>query len=256
MSGAPWTVEAIYRHPVKSLGSEALESVSVQPGGTLPHDRTWAIAHGGAWDASNPAWMGGSAKMVSTSSAPRLAQVITRLEETTGSVHLAHPDLGELSVQPSDPLHHPVLTNWIKPLLEGTGRKGPFQVCEAPGVAFTDFEDTHVSIATCNSLRALEQHVGQSLEDSRFRMNLWLEGPAPWSELDWVDRDVEIGEVRLKVIARDARCNATNANPATGKRDTQIPGLLRKIFGHMDFGVYAQVTRGGSIARGDTAQLI
>ena len=249
-----WSLAAIYRHPIKSLGEEALDEVTLRAGQAIPHDRTWAIAHGGAWDPENPAWMGGSAKMVSTTYVPRLSQMKTRFEEATGSVHLSHPDLGELSVQPSDPLHHTVLTGWIEPLLEGMGRVGPFHVCEAPGVAFTDFEDTHLSIATDNSLRALSEHIGQPLEHIRFRMNLWLEGPAPWSELEWVGQEIEIGETRLSIIGRDARCNTTNANPSTGKRDTQIPAYLRKTFGHMDFGVYAQVTRGGTIRAGDRAK--
>lgn len=256
MTDAAWTLSAIYRHPIKSLGEEALDTVALAAGEAMPHDRKWAISHGGAWDPGAPGWIGGSAKMVSTSYVPRLAQMKVRYEEPTESAHLSHPDLGELSVQPSDPLHHNVLTNWIEPLLEGTGREGPFHVCEAPGVAFTDFEETHISIATANSLRALEQHLGQSLEHIRFRMNLWLEGPTPWSELDWVGRELEVGGVRLQIIGRDARCNATNANPATGTRDMQIPAYLRKTFGHLDFGLYAQVTHGGAISRGDTARLV
>ena len=256
MAHAPWRLDALYRHPVKSLGEEALDQATLAPGHAMPWDRKWAIAHGGAWDPANPGWMGGSAKMVSTTYVPRLAQMQVRFEETTESVHLSHPDLGALSVQPSDPLHHPVLTRWIEPLLEGTGREGPFHVCEAPGVAFTDFEETHISIATGNSLRALEQHIGQSLEHIRFRMNLWLEGPAPWSELDWVGQEIEIGEARIKIIGRDQRCNTTNANPATGQRDTQIPAFLRRQFGHMDFGVYAQITQGGTIRKGDAARLV
>lgn len=256
MTSVPWTLDAIYRHPIKSLGEEALEEVVLEAGRPMPHDRIWAISHGGAWNPAEPVWMGGSARMVSTTYVPRLAQMKARYEDATASVHLSHPDLGELSVQPSDPLHHAVLTGWIEPLLEGTGREGPFHVCEAPGVAFTDFEETHLSIATGNSLRALGEMAGQALEHIRFRMNLWLEGPAPWSELDWVDREVEIGEARLRIIGRDTRCNATNANPDTGTRDTQIPALLRKRFGHLDFGVYAQVTRGGPIRVGDTARLV
>lgn len=252
-----WTLARIYRHPIKSLGEEALEAVTLEAGKPVPHDRTWAIAHAGAdWDPCAPAWIGGGAKVVNQTWVPRLAQMQVRYDATTASVHLSHPDLGDLSVQPSDPLHHPVLTAWIEPLLEGTGRQGPFHVCEAPGVAFTDFEETHVSIATLTSLRALEQHIGQALEHIRFRMNLWLEGPPAWSDLDWVGREIEIGEARLQIIERDKRCNATNASPKTGGRDTQIPATLHKTFGHMDFGVYAQVVRGGAIGRGDTARLV
>ncbi|MFK7943451.1 MAG: MOSC domain-containing protein [Paracoccaceae bacterium] len=252
-----WSLTNIYRHPIKSLGEEALDQVALAVGQPMPHDRKWAIAHAGAdWDPTNPTWISGSARVVNQTQVPRLAQMHVRFEEASESVHLAHPDLGELSVQPSDPLHHPVLTKWIEPLLEGTGRKGPFHVCQTPGVAYTDFEDTHISIATVTSLRVLSQMTGQDLDHIRFRMNLWLDGPEAWSELDWVGREVEIGETRLKIIGRDARCNATNANPATGTRDTQIPALLRKTFGHMDFGVYAQVSKGGVVAKGDIAQLV
>ena len=146
--------------------------------------------------------------------------------------------------------------DWIAPLTQGTPSTGPFQFCDVPGVTFTDFEETHISIATGNSLRALSQRIGQPLEHIRFRMNLWLEGPPAWSELDWVGRELQIGPARLAIIARDERCNATNANPATGKRDTQIPALLRKEMGHMDFGVYAQVIQGGTVRPGDEASLV
>lgn len=252
-----WSLTDIYRHPVKSLGQEALDHVTLSVEQPMPHDRKWAIAHGGAdWDPAAPHWIGGSASVVNQAHVPRLAQITTRYDESVGELHLAHPDLDALVVNPSDSAHHDRLTAWVEPLLDGTRRTGPFQVCEAPGVAFTDFEDTHISIATGNSLRELEGHAGIALEHIRFRMNLWLDGPPAFSELDWVDREVEIGEVGLKVIARDARCSATNASPLTGERDTQLPGLLQRHYGHMDFGVYARVSRGGEIRRGDGARLL
>jgi len=144
----------------------------------------------------------------------------------------------------------------VAPLTEGSTRSCPFRVCEAPGVAFTDFEDTHVSIATLGSLRALEEMAGQKLEAIRFRMNLWLDGPEAWEDLDWTGREIRIGEARLKVIGRDERCNATNANPATGTRDTELPGLLYKTFGHKDFGIYATVIESGTVRRGDKVSLL
>lgn len=252
-----WSLTDIYRHPVKSLGEEALETVILEAGKPMPHDRMIAIAHGSSeWAADTPGWIGGSRNVVNQTQVPRLAQIKTSYEPASGRLSLSHPDLGDLTVTPGSQADDDKLMDWVAPLTEGTPSTGPFQICRAPGVAYTDFEDTHISIATGNSLRALEERVGKQLEHIRFRMNLWLEGPPAWSDLDWVGREVEIGEVRLKVIGRDARCNATNANPATGGRDTQIPALLRKDLGHMDFGVYAQVVRGGVIKRGNEARLV
>ena len=42
------------------------------------------------------------------------------------------------------------------------------------------------------------------------------------------------------------------ANPATGRRDADTLGALGDL-GHQEFGVYAQVIDGGTLALGDTA---
>ena len=68
--------------------------------------------------------------------------------------------------------------------------------------------------------------------------------------------DSIFNEARLKIIMRDKRCNATTANPRTGTRDVQVPAILQQHLGHMDFGVYAQVTKGGTVRQGDEARLI
>ena len=180
---------------------------------------------------------------------PRLAQLTAGFDEATGTLSLNHPDLGETRIRPD--AEGAALCDWIAPLAEGTTRSGPFQICQAPGVAFTDFEDTHLSIASMSSLRALEEMAGQRLELVRFRMNIWLEGLAPWEELDWVGREISLGETRVKITARDKRCNATTASPLTGQRDAQVPALLQSRFGHMDFGVYGQVVSGGVLRVGD-----
>ena len=38
-------VVEIWRHPIKSHGREALSTVAVTAGQTLPLDRAWAVAH-------------------------------------------------------------------------------------------------------------------------------------------------------------------------------------------------------------------
>src|SRR5512145_3175803 len=49
------SVRAIFRYPVKGLSAEALERVALEPGGTLPYDRAWAIENGqGRFDPEQP----------------------------------------------------------------------------------------------------------------------------------------------------------------------------------------------------------
>lgn len=237
---------AIYRHPVKSLGEEPLARASLAPGRPIAWDRVWAVAHGeSAFDASAPEWVK-SRNFVIQSQNPALAQITCAFDEAAETIRLAHPGHGAITLRPAGA--HPELSDWIAPL---TCRPGPYRIARLPGATLHDFPDTHISIGSLSSLRELEEMAGRTLEHIRFRMNLWLDGFAPWSEFGW--NDVTVGDARLKTIARVTRCNATNANPATGARDTELQKLLHARFGHMDFGVYAQVVTGGDIAVDDEA---
>ena len=55
-----------------------------------------------------------------------------------------------------------------------------------------------------------------------------------------------------RVDRKNGRCGATNVNPATGRRDLDIPGSLRAAFGHKNLGVYLIAREGGQIAVGDS----
>lgn len=248
-----WTLGEIYRHPVKSLGEEALQSVRLETGKPLPFDRVWAIAHGNTdWSETAPKWAV-PGNFVNQTHVPQLAQIEASFNEGTGMLTLRHPDRPFLRIQPGTEEGNAALTDWVAPMAD-QARPGPYRVCQAPGVAFTDFKETHVSIASTRSRALLEQICGKTLDPIRFRMNVWIDGMDPWAEFDLVGREIEIGSVRLQVIGRCERCNATNASPETGQRDTQIPSLLRRRYGHMDFGIYAQVLSGGEIRLGDYAR--
>ena len=48
----------------------------------------------------------------------------------------------------------------------------------------------------------------------------------------------------FQVDRRNGRCGATNPDPVTGRRDLNIPGSLRKMFGHKDLGIYLGMHHG------------
>lgn len=238
----------IRRHPVKGLGEEAVDRVALAPGAPLPWDRVWAIAHGGSgFDEAAPDWRH-CRELMNVSRAPELAQVRVAFDDAAGALSLTHPDLGDLRVEAAS--GGAAICDWIAPIADKYA-KGPYRLISAAPQAMTDFEDTHISIASMSSLRALAELAGAELQLRRFRMNLWLEDLAPWEELDWIGREITVGAARFRITARDKRCMATHANPETGARDVEVTRLLHGAFGHMDFGVYAQVVEGGEIAVGD-----
>lgn len=102
----------------------------------------------------------------------------------------------------------------------------------------------------------MEDFVGAPVDPLRFRGNLDVSGFAAWEELDWVGRDLAIGEVRFRVVQRTVRCAATEVDPVTAERDLRIPAALQKRLGHADCGVYAEAIDAGRIAVGDALRLI
>ena len=89
------------------------------------------------------------------------------------------------------------------------------------------------------------------IDPLRFRANIYIDGAKPWEEFDWVGSEIRIGNVVFAVDRKNGRCGATNVNPATGRRDLDIPGSLRAAFGHKNLGIYLIVRDGGEIAVGD-----
>ena len=116
---------------------------------------------------------------------------------------------------------------------------------------FMDKPDNVVSLINLATVRSLEQKWGCEIDPLRFRANFYVDGIRPWEEFDWIGSDILLGDVVCHVDRRNGRCGATNVNPATGQRDLDIPGSLRRDFGHKDLGVYLVVRKGGKVVVGD-----
>ncbi|MGB3555621.1 MAG: MOSC domain-containing protein [Jannaschia sp.] len=234
---------AIWRHPVKGIGREALQSAELSASAPLPGDRAWALLHGEAEDTD--AWQPRRNFLV-TASGPRLAQVEAVTEG--GRITLTHPQEGTLTIDPGRDGAR--LIDWVRPLWP-EDRPVPMRLAKAPPEGMADNGQAQVAILNRASLRALSERVGQKLEETRFRGNLVLDGLPPWGEFDWIGTMIRIGPVTLRVTDRIGRCRATEASPVTGRRDADTLAALRDGWGHRDFGVYATVLGGGKVTVGD-----
>ena len=241
----------ICRHPIKAHGREDLVSVLLAAGEGLPFDRHWAVAHDAAklvagW---NPC-----VNFARGAKAPGLMAISAKLDEASGTVTLMHPTKPDLVFRPDDADDLAQFLDWVRDL-NPPDRAQPLQIVKA-GVAMTDTDFPSVSIFGLASNRDLSARMGQDLSPHRWRGNLWVDGLAPWAEFDWVGRDLQIGNALLHVHERIVRCKATAANPSTGQIDADTLGALQGGYGHQEFGVYAQVVRGGILALGDKVTLL
>ncbi len=236
----------IWRHPIKAIGRESLERVTLSAGNWLPEDRLWAVAHerskltGNGWEKK--------VNFLRGVTDPNLMAVTCTLDDATGRISMSHPEVGVLEFHPET--EPDVFLNWVRQVWS-SDLPAPTGLYRASDAHLTDVPDAWVAIGSLSSNRALSQRMGQELSPDRWRANLWLEGTVPWEEKEWVGKTLRIGDVTLKVACEITRCKATMANPETGRRDADTLGALDAL-GHQEFGLYAEVIEGGTLRVGDT----
>lgn len=245
------TVTALWRHPIKAHGREALEAVDLTAGQTMPWDRRWAVAHemaqvdGSEWAPCQNFNRG--------SKVGALMGINSRTDEATGIVTLTHPDRPEFSFDPDR--DQDAFLDWVRPLMP-ENRAQSTRVVRVEGRGMTDTDYPSVSLLNLASHAEVAAKTKPDLSPLRWRCNIHMDGLQAWEEFDWIGKTVRVGEVELQVKEPIVRCLATTANPETGVRDADTLAALNTGWGHQDFGIYAQVTKSGRIAVGDTVGLV
>lgn len=125
------------------------------------------------------------------------------------------------------------------------------KVVQAKGHNYSYLDSSSCHIVNLASVRALEERAGVVIDPLRFRANLYVDLDDPWVEFEWIGGEIAVGhEVRLKPSMRATRCAATEVNRDTAFRDVPVPRLIKRFFGHTEFGVYAAITNGGLLEPG------
>jgi GntR family transcriptional regulator/MocR family aminotransferase len=246
-------VTGLYQYPIKGLSPQAVPTVQVVAGKPFPFDRLFALARPGvAVTAEEPKWAK-KGLFVMLMLDEGLASVQTWLDPATlvltvrsGDRVVLSADLGEAAARRDvEAFFH---------RLAPTLRAAPVLVQARDG-HFMDKPDNVISLINLATIRSLEQQWGYQIDPLRFRANIYVDGAPAWAEFDWVGNDIRVGEALFHVDRRNGRCGATNVDPATGRRDLDIPGSLRKAFGHKDLGIYLVARIGAGIAVGDGVEI-
>jgi uncharacterized protein YcbX len=263
------TIVSLWRYPVKSLQGEELNASEVSERG-LAGDRGYALvdqAEGKVASAKNPKkWPNLFAFRAAFVDPPHSAGPLP-------AVRLALPDGTLLTSGGADTdktlsrvlgrqvsLHSvvpaaPVLEEYW-PDMEGLTHRDAVTNENMPQGTFFDLACVHLlTTATIDRLREL--HPQGRFEVRRFRPNIVVApaGEKGFVENNWIGRTLALGDsVRLKLTGPCPRCVMTTLPQADLPHD---PGILRTAVqrneGHV--GVYASVTRGGTIRAGDAIRL-
>lgn len=248
-------IEQLYRYPVKGLTAEALEEVHVEPGQALPWDRAFALAQGDAgFDPAAPTFLHKSNFMCLLKNAG-IAALRAGFDPHDRVLTVRAPDGRCVSDSPMTEAGRGRIGAFLTAYL-GEEARGEPRFHYVPGHVFGDQRTPAVSLISLSSLAAFERDVGARRDLIRFRANIYFSGNPPWSELDWVDRTLQVGGATLRVFKRIKRCNATQVNPETAERDADPVRELMRTYGHADLGIHTEVVEGGRIAVGDTIAVL
>lgn len=244
-------VRALWRHPIKGHGREALDVVTLTEGQTMPWDRHWAVAHEAA-KTDGTAWAP-CANYSRGAKTATLMAINAKVDTANGTVTLTHPNRPALCFDPNT--EEAAFLDWVRPLMP-QDRAQSARIHSVPGRGMTDSDFASISLINLASHADLETRMGQELSTLRWRCNIHFDGLPAWEELGWVGKTVRAGTVELQVKEPIRRCLATAANPETGLRDADTLGALNTDFGHQNFGVYAVVTRSGQLRTGDRIEVL
>ena len=246
-------IRHLYRYPVKGLSGEPLKSVTLLAGLGIPIDRSVAIARKpGLFDPAAPVALTKD-KFLMLMRDEALARLITRYDEGSGILSVARPGAADARYALREDEGRRALAAFLR---DHVGGGLDPVVVAADGHQFTDISVVSpekmraISLINLASVGALAHAIAKPVDHRRFRANIYFDGVAPWAELDWVDREITVGAARLRITMRTRRCAATQVNPETAERDINIPGEIKRHFGHFDMGVYGEVIEGGAITRG------
>jgi uncharacterized protein YcbX len=247
-------VASLYRYPVKGLSPEPLQSIHLAAGEAVPGDRIYAIENGpGRFDPTAPRHLP-KINFLMLMRDERLATLKTEFEEASHTLTIKRDGKPVVRGDLRTRIGRQIIEQFLAAYMKGSLR-GPPKIVSADGHSFSDVPAKCLHVINLASVRELGRVMGRAIDPLRFRANVYIDGAPPWHEAGWVGHDITIRNAILGVFDRTERCEATNVDPATGARDMAIPAALLRTWGHSDFGIYASVTSGGTVARGDSFRI-
>ena len=243
-------IESLYRYPVKGLSPEPVTRATLKAGDYFPGDRLFAVENGpSGFDPAAPQHQS-KIKFLMLMHNERLATLRTRYEDATSTLTIEQDGRSAVRADLATKEGRLAVEAFFRRFMP-TELRGPPKLLQAEGHSFSNVPAKVVSVINLASVAAIGTAIGAPVHPLRFRANLYVEGWPAWHEFDLLEREIAIGDARLKVTKRTPRCPATEVDPDTGVRDLAIPTTLMQTYGHADCGVYAQVIAGGEVAVGD-----
>lgn len=249
-------IHQLWQYPVKGFGGNQMPLAKLQQGGYFPNDRQFAISIGDekTATASDGTWFR-KAHFLQLMSHDLLAEYSCRYDDAANpKLELLHHGVTCLSIDPAEPADCQRFEDFFFTLL-GSKLRGKPRLMTMKHQAYSDQSTALISIASQASLDAFAQATNTKPDSRRFRINIIIDGGAPFAEEGLIGKTLRCGDALLLVKEPVGRCAAINVDPATAKRNPDdYVRFMKAHFGHSNLGIFAEVINGGIIRLGDRFQ--
>lgn len=233
MSEILGNVQTLWRYPVKSMLGESCNSLVINRRGVVG-DRLFAIR--------NTKGKFGSGK--NTRRFRHIDGLLALQSSYKENVPVVEFSDGQI-VRGDEPNIHTVLSQTLEQ-----------PVTLAKENRISHFDDSPIHIITTASLRWLKKALPDSqIDETRFRANLVLDVIGDTLvEHQWVGKEIQVGEVKLKVTKLCERCVMTSSQQ---KKLPPDPQIFQHIIhqSNLMFGVYARVVNSGVVSLNDKVRV-
>ncbi len=252
-----------YTYPVKGMTTISRPALALRAGESVVGDRAFIFAFGNAELMGELGWVS-KRQSVTMLNTPYLPWIESDWDAAARVLSVTVKGQTK-SAAVDDPAARLALSDWMTDVvlglpenpLRGRPEREPLRLLGDGAARFTDRGPTQISLGGLASLADLSAQAGVDVDMRRFRLNFSVDGLEEWGEMEWVGQRLRIGEsVEIDVTAPIQRCNAVNASPSGAGRDLDLMKLLHDRYGHLNFGVEANVVVGGDVRVGDVIEIV
>ena len=247
------TVAFTYLSPIKSLSFQSAQTLIIKKDVGIAEDRIFAFSRGlNEVDARRIEKEPSDRELIhflTLKNSPSLNKYDFKFENQSITIFKEDKEIASYSIhekeniskklqelEPDLPIPTYLLKNQLFPFYDTTNN--------------SNVSNT-ISLINLNSVKDFSNKINKDIQFERFRGNIYVKNLDAFEERKWINKVISINNTQFKVLKNIPRCSATNLKINSSEKDINLPNMLRKIYGHIDMGIYLAPLENGQIKVGD-----
>ena len=254
------TISSIHYCPVKSVSFQNIKSCKITKNLGMINDRIFAFSRGIDLEKAKLFEKMPNERKLNNLLTLKNSPVLNKYNfiYENNKLTLTKDDKDLITVSSDDPNERMLLSSklmeleksLIQPIFLLKNINFPFYDTSSSNKVFNS-----MSLINLNSIKDFENLSNHQVEHERFRGNIYVEDLDKWEERKLVGKVLSISDIKFKVIKEIPRCSATNIKPKTSDINLNIPLNLKKIYNHINLGIYLDPLNDGKINKGDLIKI-